>query len=99
VFSVSLLFRLKSVTVFCHVKELYAPHGTGLEDFPQCIMVTPVGPEANVYNGDDRLRGDGTGEESLDLMLVMKRSHQFPLHPDRFGDERDFMRRRSIKPN
>jgi hypothetical protein len=51
----------------------------------------------NVYNGDNTLRGGGTGEESLDLMLVMKRSRQFPLHPDRFGDERDFMRRGSIK--
>jgi len=51
----------------------------------------------NVYSGDT-LRGGGTGEESLDLLLVMHKRHPFPLHPDRKGDERDFMRRGSIKP-
>ncbi|MAP16460.1 MAG: hypothetical protein CMO49_01665 [Verrucomicrobiales bacterium] len=50
----------------------------------------------NVYSGKD-LRGGGTGEESLDLLLVMHNRHQFPLHPDRKGDDRDFMRRGSIK--
>ena len=50
----------------------------------------------NVYSGKD-LRGGGTGEESLDLLLVMHNRHQFPLHPDRKGDARDFMRRGSIK--
>ena len=49
----------------------------------------------NVYSGKD-LRGGGTGEESLDLLLVMHNRHQFPLHPDRKGDDRDFMRRGSI---
>jgi hypothetical protein len=51
----------------------------------------------NVYSGDT-LRGGGTGEESLDLLLVMHNRNPFPLHPDRKGDERDFMRRGSIKP-
>ena len=51
----------------------------------------------NVYSGDT-LRGGGTGEESLDLLLVMHQRHSFPLHPDRKGDARDFMRRGSIKP-
>ena len=50
----------------------------------------------NVYSGKD-LRGGGTGEESLDLLLVMHNRHKFPLHPDRKGDDRDFMRRGSIK--
>jgi hypothetical protein len=50
----------------------------------------------NVYSGTD-LRGGGVGEESLDLLLVMHQRHQFPIHPDRKGDERDFMRRGSIK--
>ena len=50
----------------------------------------------NVYSGKD-LRGGGTGEESLDLLLVVHNRHQFPLHPDRKGDDRDFMRRGSIK--
>ena len=50
----------------------------------------------NVYSGKD-LRGGGTGEESLDLFLVIHNRHQFPLHPDRKGDARDFMRRGSIK--
>jgi predicted esterase len=34
VFPVSLLIRLESVTIFCLVKELYAPRRTGHEDFP-----------------------------------------------------------------
>ena len=50
----------------------------------------------NVYDGKN-LRGGGAGEESLDLLLVMHKRHPFPLHPDRNGDERDFMRRGSIK--
>ncbi len=50
----------------------------------------------NVYSGTD-LRGGGSGEESLDLLLVMHNRHRFPLHPDRQGDDRDFMRRGSIK--
>ena len=49
----------------------------------------------NVYSGTT-LRGGGTGEESLDLLLIMHKRHKFPLHPDRTGDERDFMRRGSI---
>ncbi len=50
----------------------------------------------NVYNGTN-LRGGGAGEESLDLLLVTHDRHKFPLHPDRKGDGRDFMRRGSIK--
>lgn len=49
----------------------------------------------NVYSGDT-LVGGGTGEESLDLLLVLHRRHAFPQHPDRLGDERDFMRRGAI---
>ena len=49
----------------------------------------------NVYSGD-QLKGGGTGEESLDLLLVMQRKHEFPLHPDRQGDDRDLMRRGQI---
>ena len=50
----------------------------------------------NVYSGDT-LRGGGTGEESLDLLLALHKRHAFPLHPDRKGDQRDFMRRGSIR--
>ena len=50
----------------------------------------------NVYSGD-KLRGGGTGEESLDLLLVMKRRHPFPVHPDRTGDAGDHMRRGSVE--
>ena len=50
----------------------------------------------NVYSGTD-LRGGGSGEESLDLFLVMHKRHTFPLHPDRKGDERDYLRRGSIQ--
>ena len=50
----------------------------------------------NVYSGTD-LRGGGTGEESLDLLLVTHNRHRFPLHPDRKGDERDYRRRGSLK--
>ncbi len=50
----------------------------------------------NVYSDND-LRGGGTGEESLDLLLVLHSRHKFPLHPDRLGDRRDFMRRGSIR--
>lgn len=50
----------------------------------------------NVYDGNN-LRGGGAGEESLDLLLVTHNRHEFPLHPDRKGDERDFMRRGSIR--
>ncbi|MEM7233553.1 MAG: hypothetical protein AAF517_15355 [Planctomycetota bacterium] len=50
----------------------------------------------NVYSGTD-LRGGGTGEESLDLLLVNHGRHAFPVHPDRKGDQRDFLRRGSIK--
>ena len=50
----------------------------------------------NVY-ADKELRGGGTGEESLDLLLVLHNRHEFPLHPDRKGDARDFMRRGNIK--
>jgi hypothetical protein len=50
----------------------------------------------NVYSGTD-LRGGGTGEESLDLLLVMHKGRTFPLHPDRKGDERDYLRRGSIQ--
>ena len=51
----------------------------------------------NVYDGSNNLRGGGTGEESLDLLLVMKTAHEFPLHPDRLGDKGDYMRRGSIE--
>ena len=50
----------------------------------------------NVYSGDT-LRGGGVGEESLDLLLALHKRHSFPLHPDRKGDQRDFMRRGSIR--
>ncbi len=50
----------------------------------------------NVYSGKD-LRGGGTGEESLDLLLVLHKRHPFPIHPDRQGNERDFMRRGALK--
>jgi len=50
----------------------------------------------NVYSGDS-LKGGGTGEESLDLLLALHKRHSFPLHPDRKGDKRDFMRRGSIR--
>lgn len=50
----------------------------------------------NVY-ADKDLRGGGAGEESLDLLLVMHQRHAFPLHPDRKGDQRDYLRRGSIK--
>ena len=45
----------------------------------------------NVYSGN-QLKGGGTGEESLDLLLVLHKKHPFPLHPDRLGSERDYMR-------
>ena len=50
----------------------------------------------NVYSGQT-LRGGGTGEESLDLLLVLHGRHEFPHHPDRQGDQRDFMRRGAIR--
>ncbi len=50
----------------------------------------------NVYSGN-QLKGGGTGEESLDLLLVLHNSHAFPLHPDRQGTDRDFMRMGSAK--
>jgi len=45
----------------------------------------------NVYSGSDT-RGGGSGNESLDALLVVHRRHQFPVHPDRKGDERDYRR-------
>ena len=45
----------------------------------------------NVYSGTD-IRGGGSGNESLDALLVVHRRHQFPVHPDRKGDERDYRR-------
>ena len=50
----------------------------------------------NVYRNDVPI-GGGAGEESLDLLLVLHGRHKFPLHPDRKGDQRDFMRRGNIK--
>jgi len=50
----------------------------------------------NTYTGD-KLKGGGTGEESLDLLLVLHNRHTFPVHPDRQGDERDMMRRGSLQ--
>ncbi|MEM7388183.1 MAG: hypothetical protein AAF514_24885, partial [Verrucomicrobiota bacterium] len=50
----------------------------------------------NVYSGTG-LRGGGTGEESLDLLLVMHQRHPFPRHPDRKGDQRDYLRRGFIR--
>ncbi len=49
----------------------------------------------NVYTGNE-LRGGGTGEESLDLLLVLHQRHEFPVHPDRQGDKLDHLRRGSI---
>jgi len=45
----------------------------------------------NVYSGDE-LRGGGSGNESLDALLVVHNRHQFPVHPDRLGDNRDYRR-------
>ena len=45
----------------------------------------------NVYSGTD-IRGGGSGNESLDALLVVHKRHQFPVHPDRKGDERDYRR-------
>jgi len=45
----------------------------------------------NVYSGTD-LRGGGSGNESLDALLVVHKRHQFPVHPDRKGNERDYRR-------
>ncbi len=45
----------------------------------------------NVYSGTD-IRGGGSGNESLDALLVVHNRHQFPVHPDRKGDERDYRR-------
>ena len=45
----------------------------------------------NVYSGKN-LRGGGSGNESLDALLVVHERHQFPLHPDRMGDGRDYRR-------
>ena len=56
-----------------------------------------AGKYNNVYNRDKTLKGGGTGEESLDLLLVNHQRHAFPLHPDRLGDERDFLRRGSLE--
>jgi hypothetical protein len=36
----------------------------------------------NVYSGNN-LKGGGTGEESLDSLLVLHKRHPFPIHPDR----------------
>ena len=38
-------------------------------------------------------KGGATGEESLDSLLVIRRVHPFPQHPDGDGNERDFRRR------
>jgi hypothetical protein len=54
------------------------------------------GKYSNVYSGNE-LKGGGTGEESLDLLLVLHNRHRFPLHPDRKGDERDPLRRAMTK--
>ncbi|MDP7049691.1 MAG: hypothetical protein QF721_09580 [Verrucomicrobiota bacterium] len=45
----------------------------------------------NVYSGTD-IRGGGSGNESLDALLVVDKRHQFPVHPDRKGDKRDYRR-------
>lgn len=37
-------------------------------------------------------RGGGTGEESMDSLLVMRKKYVFPLHPDASGGEGDFRR-------
>ncbi|MEE3373039.1 MAG: hypothetical protein VX346_27145 [Planctomycetota bacterium] len=50
----------------------------------------------NTYSGEN-LKGGGTGEESLDLLLVLHKRHSFPLHPDRQGDQRDPLRRGSLQ--
>ncbi len=42
-------------------------------------------------------KGGGTGEESLDLLLVLHKKHAFPIHPDGGGDEQDFVRRGFIR--
>ena len=50
----------------------------------------------NTYSGK-KLKGGGTGEESLDLLLVLHKRHAFPVHPDRQGDQRDPLRRGSLQ--
>jgi len=45
----------------------------------------------NVYS-ENELRGGGSGNESLDALLVVHNRHQFPVHPDRLGDDRDYRR-------
>ena len=50
----------------------------------------------NTYSGK-QLKGGGTGEESLDLLLVLHKRHPFPVHPDRQGDQRDPLRRGSLQ--
>ena len=41
-------------------------------------------------------KGGGTGEESLDVLLLMHGRNPFPLHPDR-AENGDFLRKGSIK--
>ncbi len=42
-------------------------------------------------------KGGASGEESLDLLLVMHKQNPFPLHPDR-PENGDFIRKGSIEP-
>ena len=51
----------------------------------------------NVYSKVNEPIGGGSGEESLDLLLVLHKRHPFPIHPDRKGDERDPLRRGMAK--
>ena len=53
-FPVSPLFRLKSVTIFSLVKELYAPHGTGLEDFHSSGSSVKLTKQTTVYTDDEQ---------------------------------------------
>ena len=66
----------------------YSVNGTKLLHSP--------GMYNNVYSGEV-LRGGDSGKEILDLLLVMHNWHGFPLHPNRQSDDRDFMRRGSLK--
>lgn len=42
-------------------------------------------------------KGGGTGEESLDVLLVMHKRNPFPQHPDKREGDHDFVRKGSIQ--
>lgn len=44
-------------------------------------------------------KGGGTGEESLDVLLVMHKGNPFPQHPDKREGDQDYIRKGAIKLN